>query len=132
MFILDPGPKFFHPGSRVKQPQDPRSGRENKVFLISRNCHSSSRKYDPGCLSRIWTFPHPGSRGQRSTGSRIRNTVYNRAELTMVNKVMVAMEQPVNLMEAKTVLNNRVQRVLQLRTFYINLAIFQQFKFYVS
>ncbi len=44
----------------------------------------SSRKYDPGCSSRIqdsgsgcWLSTHPGSRGQKGTGSRIqiRNTV---------------------------------------------------------
>jgi len=33
MFILDPGPKFFHPGSRVKKAPDPGSGREIEVLL---------------------------------------------------------------------------------------------------
>jgi hypothetical protein len=34
----------------------------------------SSKKYDPGCSSRIrmLTFSHPGSRGQKDTQSRIR------------------------------------------------------------
>jgi hypothetical protein len=39
---------------------------------------ASSREYDPGCSSRItdpgsWVFFHPGSTGQKSTGSLIRN-----------------------------------------------------------
>jgi hypothetical protein len=42
----------------------------------------SSQKYDPGCSSRILIpdpdldyFTQPGSRGEKGTGSRIRNTV---------------------------------------------------------
>ncbi len=60
--ILDPGStihikelKYFNP---------------KKLFL-------SSRKYDPGCSSRILPIPDPGSKGQKGTGARIRirNTV---------------------------------------------------------
>jgi hypothetical protein len=71
-----PGSKFFHPGSRVTKIPDPGSASKNlsvfnpKIFL-------SSRKYDPGCSSRI---PDPdldfftllGSRGHKGNGSRIR------------------------------------------------------------
>jgi hypothetical protein len=50
MFIPDPDPTFFHPGSRIR------------IFSIP----------DPN----PWFFTHPGSRGQKGTGSRIwiRNT----------------------------------------------------------
>jgi hypothetical protein len=67
MFMPDPGSEFFHPGSRVKKIPDP----HRRLY---------SRKNDLGCPSRSvsgFFFFHPVSRGQKSTGSRIRirNTV---------------------------------------------------------
>ncbi len=69
-----PDPNFFHPGSRIHI-------KEFKYFN-PKNCILSSRKYDPGCSSRIrilvfLPIPDPGSRDQNGTGSRIRirNTV---------------------------------------------------------
>jgi hypothetical protein len=81
MFIPDPGSDFFsipdtnclHTGSRIRIKEFEYFG-PKKWFL-------SSRKYDPGCSSRIpdpdadfLTIPDPGTRGQKGTGSRIRNT----------------------------------------------------------
>jgi hypothetical protein len=84
MFIPDPGSDFFpsripepnclHPGSRIliKEFKYFNPKKPKKWFL-------SSKKYDPGCSSRIrmLTFypsriPDPGSRGQKGTRSRIR------------------------------------------------------------
>ncbi len=61
MFI--PDPNFFHPGSASK----------NLSILTPKKLVSNSRKYDPGCSSRIpdpdfLPMPNPG------TESRIRNT----------------------------------------------------------
>jgi hypothetical protein len=69
-----PDPNCLHPGSRIRIKEykyfDPK--KPQKWFL-------SSRKYDPGCSSRIpdpdadfLPIPDPGSRGQKGTGSRIR------------------------------------------------------------
>ncbi len=62
-------PTFFHPGSTSK----------NLIILTQKKWFLSSRKYDPGCSSRIsdpdpdfLPIPNPGSRGQKGTGSRIR------------------------------------------------------------
>ncbi len=69
MFIPDPGSDFFpssipdlnclHPGSRIlfKEFKYFNPQKSKKWFL-------SSKKYDPGCSSRIrmLTFSHPGSR----------------------------------------------------------------------
>jgi hypothetical protein len=43
-------------------------------FFNPENCYLSYRKYDLVCSSRIriLIFTHPGSRGQKGTGSRIR------------------------------------------------------------
>ncbi len=84
MFIPDPVSDFFpsripdpnclHPGSRIRI-------KEFKYFNPKKNKKKflSSRKYDPGCSSRIpdpdaefLPIPDPGSRGQKGTGSRIR------------------------------------------------------------
>ncbi len=59
---------FFHPGSRIRI--------EEFKYFNSKNCFLSSRKYDPGCSSRIpnpefLPVPHPGSSGQKGTGTRI-------------------------------------------------------------
>jgi hypothetical protein len=85
MFIPDPGSEFFpsripdpnclHPGSRILKEFkyfNPQKSKK-KWFL-------SSKKYDPGCSSRIpdpdadfltSRIPDPGSRGQKGTQSRI-------------------------------------------------------------
>jgi hypothetical protein len=75
-----PDPNFFHPGFRILI-------KEFKYFY-PKKWFLSSRKYDPGCSSRICIpdsdpdflpIPDPGSRGQKGTGSRIRirNTGWN-------------------------------------------------------
>ncbi len=64
-----PNPTFFHPGSRIRI-------KEFKYFN-PKKWFLSSRKYDQGCSSRIPDpdpFTHSGSRGQKGTRSRIRNT----------------------------------------------------------
>ena len=82
MFIPDPGclsripdPTFFHPGSRIQTVSisDPGSLiliKELKYFnpQKAKKWFLSSKKYDPGCSSRIrmLTFSHPGSRIQGS------------------------------------------------------------------
>jgi hypothetical protein len=64
-----PNPNCLHPGSSSKNLSILTPKKAKKWFL-------SSKKYDPGCSSRIrmLTFSHhdPGSRGQKSTQSRIR------------------------------------------------------------
>jgi hypothetical protein len=69
--IFIPDPNFFHPGSWILI-------KEFKYFNPKER-FLSYRKYDSGCWSRvrILTFypsriSDPGSRGQKSTGSRIR------------------------------------------------------------
>jgi hypothetical protein len=49
-FILDPGSDFFHPGSEFFPPRIPI--KEFKYFN-RKKLFISSRKYDPGCSSRI-------------------------------------------------------------------------------
>jgi hypothetical protein len=68
-----PDPNFFHPGSRIRI-------KEFKYFN-PKNWFLSSGKYSKGCSSRIriLTFytvsdPDSGSRGQKGTEFRIRNT----------------------------------------------------------
>ncbi len=71
MFIPDPtffhpafrisDPNFFHPGSRI---------RIKESYFNPKNWFLSSRKYDPGCSSRIpdpdfLPIPDPGSRGSK-------------------------------------------------------------------
>ncbi len=58
---IPPDPTFFHPGSSSKNLSILTQKKAKKWFL-------SSKKYDPGCSSRIrmLTFSHPGSRIQRS------------------------------------------------------------------
>jgi hypothetical protein len=78
MFIPDPGSDFFHPGSRIRIFPSRIRIKEFKYFNPKKG-FLSSRKYDPGCSSRIriLTFypsriPDPGSRVQKGNGSRIR------------------------------------------------------------
>ncbi len=65
-FNSDPGSEFFHPGSRIRI-------KEFKYFN-SKNCFyalgNMIRVVHPGSGSRYFT--HPGSKGQKGTGSRIR------------------------------------------------------------
>jgi hypothetical protein len=74
-----PGSKFFHPGSRVKKDSISRIRvhiKELKYFQ-NKKMFLSSQKYDPRCSFRIRILifiTHLGSRGQKGTGSRIRNT----------------------------------------------------------
>ncbi len=72
-----PDPTFFQPGSRIRifSIPDPQQRINPKKWFLS------SRKYDPGCISRIriLTFylsrnSDPGSRGQKGTEFRTRNT----------------------------------------------------------
>jgi hypothetical protein len=50
-----PGSEFFHPGARVKKFRilDPDPYRRISVFFSPKKLFLSSRKYDPGCSSRI-------------------------------------------------------------------------------
>jgi hypothetical protein len=82
MCIRDLGSEFFHPGFRIQGRKDSGSASKNLSISIPKTCYLSSWKYDPGCSSRIQNpgsrildpyFFQPGSRGQKSTGSRIRN-----------------------------------------------------------
>jgi hypothetical protein len=63
MFI--PKPYFFYPGSRIQGRKDPGSAFATKNLSIfnQKTCYLSSLKF----------FPPPGSRGQKSTRSRIRS-----------------------------------------------------------
>jgi hypothetical protein len=85
MFIPDPDVSIPNPGSRSERNwiPDPDPQQRMKVLLtpLKTDTSISSRIYDPGCLLRIPTLdpaflpiPDPGSRGQKGTGSRIRNT----------------------------------------------------------
>ncbi len=85
MLIPDPGSDFFHPGSRIRTVSilDPGSSSKNLSILTPKKQKKwslSSKKYDPGCSSRIrmLTFSHPGSRIRMLTfshpGSRIQGS----------------------------------------------------------
>jgi hypothetical protein len=80
MFIPDPESEVFHPGFQIKKAPDSRFRIRNKEFY-SKNCSLALGNVigdvHPG--SRIWipdmdffSILDPGSRGQKSTGSRIR------------------------------------------------------------
>ncbi len=94
-----PDPNCLHPGSRILIKElkyfNPKK-KQKKWFL-------SSKKYDPGCSSRIpdpgpgcWLSPilDPGSRGQKGTQSRIPDpgsgsaTLLRRIGLTYINLVV--------------------------------------------
>jgi hypothetical protein len=84
MFIADPGTEFFHPESRIRDPNFFHPGswirlKELKYFN-PKKWFLSTQKYDPGFSSRIripdpdfLPIPNPGSRGQKGTGSRIQD-----------------------------------------------------------
>jgi hypothetical protein len=84
IFLLLPdqccGPGCF---SQIPDPNFSPSASKNLSILTPKKWFLISRKYDPGCSSRIpnlfFILPisEPGSRGQKDTGSRIRirNTV---------------------------------------------------------
>jgi hypothetical protein len=80
-----PGSDFFPSRIRTVSIPDPGSASKNLRILTPKKWFLSSRKYDPGCSSRIpapdadfLPIPDPGSRGHKSTGSRIwiRNTAF--------------------------------------------------------
>jgi hypothetical protein len=71
--IPDPGSEFFHSRYRIRI--------KEFSILTQKNENMEIRKYDPGCSSRIpypdpyfLPIPDPGSRGQKGSGSQIRNT----------------------------------------------------------
>ncbi len=80
-----PDPTFFHPGSRIRTVSipDPGSSSKNLSILTPKKAKKwflSSKKYDPGCSSRIpdpdadflpSRIPDPGPRVQKGTQSRI-------------------------------------------------------------
>ncbi len=78
-----PDPTFFHPGSRIRTVSIPDPHQRILSILTPKKAKKwflSSKKYDPGCSSRIldpgsgcWLspIPDPGSRGQKGTQSRI-------------------------------------------------------------
>jgi hypothetical protein len=70
--ISDPGSELSPSRAQIRIEEFKYLNPKKKWFL-------SSRKYDPGCSSRIpdpdadfLPIPDPGSRGQKGTGSRIR------------------------------------------------------------
>ncbi len=81
MFIPDPGSDFFPSRIRTVSIPDPGSASKNLSILTPKKPKKwflSSRKYDPGCSSRIsdpgsgcWLSTHPGSRIQGSKRHRI-------------------------------------------------------------
>jgi hypothetical protein len=75
MFIPDPIFSILDPESEFLSTPDPGSASKN-LSIFPKKRFLSFRKYDPGCSSRIRILPftHPGSRGQKGIGSRIRNT----------------------------------------------------------
>jgi hypothetical protein len=86
MFIPDPGSDFFHPGSRIRTVSIPGSRiliKEFKYFnpKKSKKWFLNSKKYDPGCSSRIpdpdadflpSRIPDSGVKKAPNPGSRIR------------------------------------------------------------
>ncbi len=84
MFIPDPGSDFFP--SRIRTVSIPDLGSSSKNLSIltpqkSKKWFLSSKKYDPGCSSRIpdpdanflpSRIPHPGVKKAPNPGSRIR------------------------------------------------------------
>jgi hypothetical protein len=82
MFI--PDPTFFHPSSRIRSVSIPDPGSSSKNLSIltpkkPKKWFLSSKKFDPGCSSRIRILfyypsriPHPGVKKAPDPGSRIR------------------------------------------------------------
>jgi hypothetical protein len=63
-----PGSEFFHPGSRVKKFPDPGSASKN-LSIFNQKIVSKLSEASSGMFIRILIFTHPGSRGQKGTGS---------------------------------------------------------------
>ncbi len=61
---------FFHPGSQIFSIPDPGSASKN-VSILPKKLFPSSRKYDPGCSSRIriLIFYPPGFKKESDSGS---------------------------------------------------------------
>jgi hypothetical protein len=105
-----PDPTFFHPGSdfypsRIPDPGSELSPSRIRIeefkYFNPKKWFLSSRKYDPGCSSRIpdpdayfLPIPDPRSRGKKGTGSRIRNTVPIRFHLKGLMEKATAMSAP--------------------------------------
>ncbi len=84
--IPDPNLSIPDPGYRSKRfwILDPLSVSKNLIIFFTQKMFLSSKKYDPGCPSRIpdhdfLPIPDPGSRCQKGAGTRIRicNTEWN-------------------------------------------------------
>jgi hypothetical protein len=102
-----PDPTFFHPGSRIRTVciPDPGSTAKNLSILTQKKPKKwflSSRKYDPGCSSRIrmLTFypsriPDPGIKKAPDPGSRIRiRNIGFRFSLSLYNHLLYAKIYP--------------------------------------
>ncbi len=84
-----PDPNFFHPGSYVFHPRSyvfhPRS--RNRLgefkYFNPKKWFLSNQNPDPGLKTRIILLTHPGSRGQKGTGSRIRNTAAETSQMDL-------------------------------------------------
>jgi hypothetical protein len=102
--VADPGclfrtsdPNFFHPGSEIF-PTGSRIRIKEYKYFNPKKWFLNSRKYDPGCSSRFripdpepdfLPIPDPGSRGQKGTGSRLRNTAANLVKSINKNKIKI-------------------------------------------
>jgi hypothetical protein len=87
MFFTIPDSTFFHPGSEFSQS---RIRIKEFKYSNSKKWFLSSRKYDPGCSSRIriLTFSHPGSR------IRIRNIVFNWRYIYLTRPILFNVSNP--------------------------------------
>ncbi len=60
MFIPDPGPEFFHPGSQILGQNNSGSRIRIRIkefkYIEPKNMFLTSRKYDPGCRIQILIF----------------------------------------------------------------------------
>ncbi len=83
IFFPIPDPTFFHPRSqtRIFPSRIPDPHQRIKYFnpnkMVSKLQEIWSGLFIPDPGSGSWLFTHPGSRGQKGTGSRIRNTDCN-------------------------------------------------------
>jgi hypothetical protein len=90
--IPDPGSNRF---------PDPGSGSSSASKNLTQKLFPNSRKYDPGCSSRILDsdfgflpIPDSGSRGQKGTGSRIRSR--NTAKMKTISFLSPILTWPSN------------------------------------
>ncbi len=109
MFI--PDPTFFHPGSRTRTVSIPDPGSSSKNLSIltpqkTKKWFLSSKKYDPGCSSRIpdpdadfLPIPDSGVKKAPNPGSRIRNTGIRTVILTRIKEAKILNKKYRNGME---------------------------------